>query len=338
MKKLSLLQTLLIAAAALAIGFLIGMFINLPMADKDELSGTIGKVDRYRNVKVTEEDLLLRNELIDDTAKRAQYEKYLLYYYYQSLRTTSDLEKVLAKTKTEADFSETQAKYAKGFENFTTYLEPARLDILNALNLIMSMNEDAEVPVIMYLNNAQNAIARIKSYDALMISYMDAIADFIQTHEDKTYVGLEDAHDILALNMLQSAILTQNKPVLTYLDSKKLMNEKEGVKELGSAEQLNSLLGSQLNLDAEKLGSFYGSNESLGSLFLLDSEKLQVIILDMEKLNGILCSENLGFGFTDSEVLGSRLLDEAQLQSVMILNAEQLGQSLLLSGEQLHLN
>lgn len=335
MKKLSLLQATLIAAAALVIGLLAGTFIDFPKVDKDELAGTIGKVDRYRNVKVTEKDLLLRNELIDDTAKRAQYEKYLLYYYYQSLRTTSDLKQVLVKTKAEADFSDIYAKYEKGFANFTTYLEPARIDILNALNLIISMDSDSEIPVITYLNNAQNAITRVKSYDVMLLNYMDALAAFIQSHEDVTYAGLEDAYDILALNMMQSAIVTQSKPVLSYLDNKNLMNDKEGLKALGSEVQQGFVINSQLNLDAEKLGSFYGSDEKLGSL-LNDSEKMQVLLLGLEQLNRIMDTENLGSIFADGETLGTRLLDETQLQMVILLDAEQLGQALLCSGESLH--
>jgi len=46
-------RTVLIAIAALVAGFLIGFSINnLPPYDED-LAGSIGKVDRYRNVKIT---------------------------------------------------------------------------------------------------------------------------------------------------------------------------------------------------------------------------------------------------------------------------------------------
>jgi hypothetical protein len=80
MKKITTTQTTLIAIVALVVGFLIGFSIKSNVPSTDELAGSIGKVDRFRNVQITEEDIMLRNELVEDTAKRSQYEKYLLYH------------------------------------------------------------------------------------------------------------------------------------------------------------------------------------------------------------------------------------------------------------------
>ncbi|MDP2236944.1 MAG: hypothetical protein Q8J88_10965, partial [Bacteroidales bacterium] len=75
MKKITTTQTTLIAIAALVVGFLIGFSVNSIAPSSDDLAGSIGKVDRFRNVQITEDDILLRNEFVEDTAKRAQYEK-----------------------------------------------------------------------------------------------------------------------------------------------------------------------------------------------------------------------------------------------------------------------
>lgn len=69
MKNRHVRLTIFTAILALIAGIFIGLFLANFTSDDEHLGGTIGKVDRYRNVKVTEDDVLLRNELVDDTAK-----------------------------------------------------------------------------------------------------------------------------------------------------------------------------------------------------------------------------------------------------------------------------
>ncbi|MDZ7740512.1 MAG: hypothetical protein U5Q03_01805 [Bacteroidota bacterium] len=84
---------------------MIGIFVDIPTTDTNDLAGAIGKVERYRNVQITGDDILLRNELVEDSAKRELYGKYLSYYYYKALRTANDLDKILDKTKQVEEFS-----------------------------------------------------------------------------------------------------------------------------------------------------------------------------------------------------------------------------------------
>ncbi len=50
-------QTWLMAIVALLVGFLIGHSINTCHRQENDVAGSIGKLDRYRNVKVSEEDI-----------------------------------------------------------------------------------------------------------------------------------------------------------------------------------------------------------------------------------------------------------------------------------------
>ncbi|MDP3461323.1 MAG: hypothetical protein Q8S18_00900 [Bacteroidales bacterium] len=312
MKKVSLTQIIIIAFASLVVGFIIGFATKSEPPSGEDLAGTIGKVDRFRNVKITEDDILLRNELADDTVKRAQYEKYLLYYYYQSLKTTSDVELVLSKTITVEEFDKSYHPYYDALSNFKVYLGTARTDILFALNLILSIDDNENVPVIAYLNQAQNAIARIRNHDDILMNYMDAIATFIEANPGVQYPALQDAHDILALNIMQSAILSQNKPVLNYLDKKKLMNGKEEIKQLASENNLNDAMMDQFAFDAERL-ALVNNEQLLGaSLIVRNMEQLQGFVLNnMEQFNSI--------AFLGSEALQnmSNLSNQEQLQAFM---------------------
>ncbi|MBS4061236.1 MAG: hypothetical protein KG029_12635 [Bacteroidetes bacterium] len=310
MKKITYLQAGIIAALTLTIGVLMGLFLDFPKTKNDELTGSIGKVDRFRNVQITEDDILLRNELVEDTAKRTQYEKYLLFNYYQALKTSSDVERVLAIATEEIDFEKVYYPYSNALTNFKTYLESARVDILSALNLILTIDENQEVPVVTYLNQAQNAIARIRNHDQVLLNYMNAMATYIESNPESYLNDLKDAHDILALNVMHSAVLTQNKPVLTYLEKKKLMNEKEGMTEMVAEAQMKAYMQDHFIMDVESLKATlllltYTSIETLKLIPVGNAENLQSAVLNnIEAINSALNS----FTLSSISELGSQQL------------------------------
>jgi hypothetical protein len=297
MKKITYLQAGIIAVLTLTIGVLMGLFLDFPKTKNDELAGSIGKVDRFRNVQITEDDIMLRNELVEDTAKRTQYEKYLLFNYYQALKTSSDVERVLAIATEEIDFEKVYYPYSNALTNFKTYLESARVDILSALNLILTIDQNQDVPVVDYLNKAQNAIARIRNHDAVLMNYMNAMATYIESNPESYLNDLNDAHDILALNVMHSAVLTQNKPVLSYLEKKKLLNDKEGMKEVVAEAQLKSYLNDHFIMDVESLNALrsgFTNAESLQGIVFTNMENLQSAVLNnIEALNSVLNSSVL---------------------------------------------
>jgi hypothetical protein len=240
---------------------------------------------------------MLRNELVEDTAKRTQYEKYLLFNYYQALKTSSDVERVLAIATEEIDFEKVYYPYSNALTNFKAYLESARVDILSALNLILTIDQNQDVPVVDYLNKAQNAIARIRNHDAVLMNYMNAMATYIESNPESYLNDLNDAHDILALNVMHSAVLTQNKPVLSYLEKKKLLNDKEGMKEVVAEAQLKSYLNDHFIMDVESLNALrsgFTNAESLQGIVFTNMENLQSAVLNnIEALNSVLNSSVL---------------------------------------------
>jgi hypothetical protein len=320
MKKFTTIQAILFALLTLVIGFFIGLYIEYPNADTTDLAGTIGKVDRYRNVQVTEEDIQLRNELVEDTAKRGQYERYLTFYYYYAVRTSSDLEQVLGKTSptsTNQDpalMTQEMRHYQTALKKMEAYLSTARGDILVAIDMVSSLDTSSNVPVISYLNAAQDAIARIRSFDGAILGYIDAINTYLAANPLLATPELKDAHDILVLNMTTAAAVAQDKPTLRYLDKKKLMNNQEGVRELIAAEQFRATLlgaiasdiqnasGIVILLDKDQLaGNLSGDfpiivDQIVAGLFAFmnvsgagNQEVMRVIIPDQQQLGGLFC-------------------------------------------------
>lgn len=349
MKKFTLLQTSLVAILTLIIGLLIGISINSFTPSGDEIAGSIGKVDRYRNVRVTENDILLRNELIEDTAKRAQFEKYLLYYYYKSIKTSADVDLVLTKTKGVSDFSKYYYPYADALGNFEVYLESARADMLIAINLLMTLDENDDFPVINYLNQAQNAVSRIRNHDAILMNYMDAIASFVNVHPELSEADLKqlkDAHDILALNAFQSAVIAQNKPVLKYLDNKKMMNNKDGIKGLVAEANYNANFQNQVNQDVESIKNFViNSENTIGTAADFNSESLSSSLFNsMQALNSFYNSQQLNvIEVCSQEAINSVILNSDNLSSILyseqvsslseLLNSQALGGESVIGSE-----
>ena len=58
MKKKNRSLLILTIAVSLVVGFLTGMLVDFPKTDNTQLSGTIGRVQNYKNVKVTEKDII----------------------------------------------------------------------------------------------------------------------------------------------------------------------------------------------------------------------------------------------------------------------------------------
>ncbi len=302
-------QTRLMAVAALIVGFLIGYSINNLPPTGFEIGGSIGKLDRYRNVKVSEADILLRNELIEDTLKRSQYEQYLMYYYYQSLRTATDAQQVLSRTTKVDDFNKLYYPYADALENFSLYLDAARNDILEALTLIVSIDDNESLPVIKYLNQAQIAVARIKHHDAILMNYMEAIASYLQRNQDAKYELLQEAHDILLFNLANGAILLQNKPLLSYLDKQQFLSSKEGRKEIAAEVDMNAF-NQQFLLDVEMLGIDFPcicNMEALSASMLANIEQLG-FLFGQEQLGRLIsANENLGVLFSDEQFMANAI-------------------------------
>ncbi|MBU1369571.1 MAG: hypothetical protein KJ578_13060 [Bacteroidetes bacterium] len=368
MKKNNALKPILFIVLGLVAGILIGMSINgLPPRDSD-LAGSIGKVDNKRNVRITENDILLRNELAEDTAKLVQYQHYLSYIYYKSLKSSTDVERVISLTADNQEFL-ASLNLSQTLDDYLTYLNIARADLLKALHAVENPDMATETPIIQYLNDAQNAASRIYSNEEIFLTYMDGIENWLAKYPEKDNKNLKEAHDLLAFNVLQNALIAQDKPLLKYIEDKKMVSNNQSLynvlndtiqkndiqaymeidnagitnfnalssqKILKNMEQMNmvaSSLGSAISLlvllnDAEAINSF----EKLGTGFT-DQQKINAIN-EQQALGAINDQQKLGAGFTDQQKLQA-INDQQKLNSFLnqqslqaIFNQQKLGATL----------
>lgn len=328
MKNNKNLQTVLLVTIALILGFIAGGYFNFPKTNKEDLAGTIGQVDRYRNVKISENDIKLRNSLVDDTTKRQSYKTYLQYHYYKAVRTSKDIENALSETEKAEDFIKKSNSSIKEMKKYNHFLRQRRVDVMEAMRMVANLDKDEDVPVIGYLNNANDFISRMKVKEKALISFNEEIKDYVENHQGQEAEELKNAHDIISTNLYQSAMMTDDKPVKAYLKKDGFLNNAAGLKALWDGENFQSFMQDQLVMDAEKLGFklVVGNKEELagscmldmGTLGLFDAEKLgDAALADKNKLQMFSDAENLGDGVA--------LLDVDNLQAYLSFDSEKLG-------------
>jgi hypothetical protein len=115
----------LVIIAALVVVIIIGISFFYPPAEEDDTAGTIGKVEKFRNSKTEQGDIILRNELLKDTAA-LNYTIGILDYYNTYLASLSNEFK-----EWESELKSTNIQDAKLQE---------QLKQLNLLTLFMNNN------------------------------------------------------------------------------------------------------------------------------------------------------------------------------------------------------
>lgn len=346
MKKSKKLLTVLLVLLALAIGFLLGLFVDYPNPLRNDAAGTIGKVERYRNVKVTDKDIQLRNDFLSDTVLCLQYQKYLMYYYYQSLKAANDIGEILSRTTSNEAFHSIYYPYADALTTFQEYTEAARQDIMRTVALINQLKPSDNVPLLSYMNQSYNAVSRIRNHNSIMIDYMKAMDTYIGEHPEEDNRSLQQAHDIISYDLLESAIKTNDKQLLQYLATVKVGTDDEEVKELKNEDAFEAVLSQTLLkdmngliiwTDQEQIGVFTDS-ESLRDLFrdatllhIYGDQEIMKLVNSQETMNFVRGQEQLGLlipsylgmsSLLDAEKLGTMFFDSEKLR---LMDAEYLG-------------
>ncbi len=342
-------QKPLIVALSLVIGILVGLIAGFiltdPCRDVQDVAGTIGRVEHYRDVQISEADIDLRNQFLDDAEMLESYEMYLGFEYTTNLRQAENARFAMLAARQHNEFSVMNRRTLEQLEDYTRLLDNARLRILEALGVINDLENREGVAIRTVLNRAGNAIAQTQIRGNVLFDYLTAVEDFFHTHPQADYPALTRAHDEIYATLLMHNIIRDNKPVLDHLLAKNLMNEDGELAQLDNEAVLNYVimdaarlqmqfldqealqaisLWDQHNLDAiplfdqNVLGMYLQDQETLQDMGLWDQQTLNLLILfDQENLSA--------YELFDQGVLGNHILfDQETLQSFVIRDQEML--------------
>jgi hypothetical protein len=311
----------LIVAAGFLISFIAGMLIGLiltnPGRNVIEVVGTIGKVDKYRNVKVTEQDIELRNNLLEDESLKEAYKNYLLYEYAANVKMGDDIQFAIEAAGKIEEFRTANIQSLDRLEDYAYFLDNARLQILEAIATLNELDNRSQIAIRTVMNNAGNAMAQTTYRSNVLFEFITAVERFFDSAHSEENPGLARAHDLLLANLFTASIINEDTPALNYLSGRQLYTNDENLALKAEALQTCILV------DTEKLHTGFTDQESLQN-FVLRSEHMHMgVFYDSETL-GVA----LQFGTRlMAEQLGTRLMESEQLGRLM--ESEQLGSSVI---------
>ncbi len=347
MKNKRNLITALVIVFTFVAGYLVGLFVDYPHVNRDEVSGTIGRVSNYRNTKATEADIELRNDLLTDTIMQKSVAQYMSFYYAKSLEFAKTIVYAVEQAKAEEAFAAQHATQIEVMKKYASFLENSRKDLLMATLVCQSVEESSPEMLRNAITQANNIIAQMNHRNGAVISFIESLDAYILKTGRAANENLNRAHDLLVFNQIGASIATRDKVMLKYFDKKQLFakdvqttpadikgNMVKDMETLNKVyytdmEKLGFLdketlgffdtekLGYFVQNDIEKLGLGFFDAEKLGGIIAFDSEKLGVGFFDAEKLGaGFTDAEKLGTGFTDAEKLGAGFTDAEKLGSI----------------------
>ena len=286
---------------SLVIGFCVGLISGLSLTNPGlslrEAAGTIGRVDQYRNVRITQQDIELRNELAEDMERRDAFISYLAYEYARNVRTVENVGIAVRSGEAVGGFRTANLQTMEQLNQYVEFLDNVRLRILEAMGTLQDLGERDRVAVHSVLKDAGNALAQNSLREGVLFDFLLGVERFFKTASPGQYPELASAHDWIFASLVSDNLVKGNRPALEHLLAKRPLGE-EDLLGAWDAERLRS----QLLADNEKLGFF--DAEKLGRLPILDSEQLgRLPILDSEQLGILFDAEQLGL-FYDAEQLG----------------------------------
>ncbi|MDD2642482.1 MAG: hypothetical protein WC110_03845 [Bacteroidales bacterium] len=359
MKKRNGLLLTLAVIASLAIGFLIGIMVDIPKTDNTQVAGTIGKIQNYKNVKITEQDIQLKNELMADSVLLKAIGNYFNYYYVSAVSQGDRIKYALKELDPEQEFKAFSGMTLTEFAGYGTFLENARKDLMLAIALCKFPNDVHPVLLRNAITQANNVIAQMNYRKQAVLNLIDNLDTFIGQKSKDVPVVLANVHAVLSCDQIINAVALNDKVVLKYFDRKKLYTTEIKASSLADMQGSSSVLqgyiihdaailkdqmiGSSsslgidpIQLDQENLGFLIEDAALIGTQFLLDAGNLQGFIGSASELGYFVVGsvfqnlENLGIIYTHQDAAGNLSLisvveDSQSLGTVAFMDAQSLG-------------
>lgn len=302
MKKKNRSLLILTIAVSLVVGFLTGMLVDFPKTDNTQLSGTIGRVQNYKNVKVTEKDIELKNDLVSDTVMLKALSAWFNYYYVSAVSQGDKIRYALDQIQPLETYKEYAGVVLSDVAGYRTFLENTRTNLLLAVAMV---RDPAEIHPVLLRNTiveANNVISRMSHRKQSVLDLIDNMGSYLEAQGSDPDGTLAGVHTVLTMDQLANAMALNDKMVIRYFQKKKLftdeiqgsfgLNLKEiVVEDLSRLNAINdqSALNLLIILDQDNIGSSQIVSDAalIGQQFLLNETALQFYCSNMSELGYI---------------------------------------------------
>ncbi len=308
MKKKNGSLFILIIVISLVVGFLTGTLVDFPKTDNVQLSGTIGRVQNYKNVKITEEDIELKNDLVSDTVMLNALSAWFNYYYVSAVSQGDKIRYALDQIEPLEPYKEYAGVVLSDVAGYRTFLENARTDLLLAVAMVKDPGEIHPVLLRNTIVQANNVISRMSHRKQSVLDLIDNMGSYLEaqgTDPDGTLAGV---HTVLTMDQLANAMALNDKMVIQYFQKKKLFTDEiqgsfgvdlkalvvEDLSRLNAVYD-QSALNLLVILDKDNIGSSQIVSDAalIGSQFLLNETALQYFCSSMGELGYVNSSNTL---------------------------------------------
>ncbi len=312
----------LLTIVAVVAAFMFSFSCQNRVKEKD-VSGTIGKVEKYHKDQMSENDILLRSEIISDTAELANIIRGMLIFHAYADALSDELN----KNATDIESSQANVNNLLGIEELKEYCE-----------FVKNRNETLASTIAMYWDIYNDTVTEI-SFDVEQ-NLKNFINYYSQLNAKSTVVDdvVEKSDQWIEEN---SAIEGSENEIerLKKLRDEVLLRDMQMALVLGNNEKLGVILNKALfDVGSLNVLGILADNESLGSLALAVQPQLADISqapAAQENLNSFMATGELNFFIAaalgseilfDNEALGSGVnlpIGSTDLLAVNLLNNDQ---------------
>ena len=212
---------------AVAAGYLIGILGNYSGISQDQVSGTFGKVEKYKKVQMTSKDLELRSEILSDTAKLRGIIGTLTYFSLFTDRVSSTIdaslltyiERGMGGNKDETDRINGLKDYAEFIRNHNNTVG-SNISMLSGfyLNKSADASQDVEETLKDFGAYVKNLVERENAMSqgvASMINFTDNLLVINPNYKDIRQ--LKSTYNQFLIRSIQLAAITNSNEALNIL-------------------------------------------------------------------------------------------------------------------------
>jgi hypothetical protein len=277
----------------LIIGFFIGIAFNLQKVDKSEVSGTIAKINNYKNIQEGEIQMDLKSELLSDTVKLQSMQKYFYYYYATTAKMEGDVRFAINEANAIIPFRNLYNFEITALATYCKSLSSARTDLLLALRGCLSPEKTDPLLFGELLNQANSSIARLNFRNRAVLNFMDILASYTLANKSLNLQGLNRARNLLTNNELNTAFHTSDKILMNASDQRQYLTDDKNREPIDSIGRISSV-----KHDLEKLAALdsvlVDRNGSANPGMNNDREKLSNYINDSERFRKVMDTDAFG--------------------------------------------
>ena len=320
---------IIIGSVIVAAVVIIAISFMFPSVFKGITSGTFGKADKYRKTQMTEQDIMLRSELVSDTGKLRSMIQGLIYFSLFTEDLSAKMDSCVDLYKSEGICNKPeQCATVSAMADFSDFIRNNNKTLRTTISMLTGFylkdQSDESADVEMNLRAFGTYVTQLNEKDSIMeqaFRTMDSFMLSSKTLQSKQteLTNLKSIRDQLLISGIQLSGLLQDKPMCATLCSyalssqqslNALMSQNElrsGTLSVGSQENIKSLLngqaleklilGSALTVESATQLEKQISGVDMGNVVQSKLQsgammsQLQVVVYDRPRMQFLVCSK-----------------------------------------------